>query len=135
MIEITSELEGKTFSLFDLETKLKPKGYVIGGNWDYDHGSFDFQIDNSDGYQFLRIPFQAIDGSLDQDGVTVKIQRPFLLSHQYENDTDDEGIAGNFSASFNQFSSPENPDANFPQNYISYGKSLVHELEKELLSE
>ena len=84
---------------------------------------------------FYVVPFQAIDGSLDQDGVTVKIQRPFLLSHQYENDTDDEGIAGNLSASFNQFSSPENPDANFPRNYISYGKSLVHELEKELLSE
>ena len=134
-IKITSDLEGKTFSLFELETKLKPKGYVIGGNWDYDHGSFDYQIDNSDGYQFLRVPFQAIDGSLDQDGVIVKILRPFLISHKYEDDTDDEGNIGNLSASFNQFSSPENPDADFPDNYISYGKTLVRELEKVLLSE
>lgn len=133
MIEISSELEGKTYSLFDLETKLKPKGYVIGGNWDYDHGSFDFQIDNNEGYQFLRIPFQAVNGSLDQDGVTVKIQRPFLLSHKYEDDTDDEATIGNFSASFNQFAEPENPDAEFPENYISYGKTLVHEIENMLL--
>lgn len=133
MIEISSELEGKTYSLFDLETKLKPKGYVIGGNWDYDHGFFDFQIDNSEGYQFLRVPFQAVDGSLDQDGVTVKIQRPFLLSHKYEDGMDDEGTIGNFSASFNQFAEPENPDAEFPENYISYGKTLVHEIENMLL--
>ncbi len=132
-IEITSELEGKTFSLFELETKLKPIGYVIGGSWDYDHGSFDYQIDQSNGYQFLRVPFQAINGSLDQDGVTVKIQRPFLLSHQYEDDTDDEGNSGTLSASFNQFAKPENPDADFPENYISYGKSLVYELENLLL--
>lgn len=135
MIEILSQLEGKTFNLFDLETMLKPKGYVIGGNWDYDHGSFDYSLDQSNGYQFLRVPFQAIDGSLDQDGVSVKILRPYLLSHQYEDDTDDEGQIGNFSASFNQFSSPENPDADFPDQYISYGKFLVRELEKELLGE
>ena len=59
-IEITSELEGKTFSLFELETKLKPAGYVIGGNWDYDHGSFDYQMAQSNGYQFLECHFKRL---------------------------------------------------------------------------
>ena len=30
MIWITSKLKGQTFSLLNLETKLKPKGYVNG---------------------------------------------------------------------------------------------------------
>jgi hypothetical protein len=133
MIEITSELEGKTFGLFDLETKLKPKGYVVGGGWDYDHGSFDCKLDDSNGYQFLRVPFKAVNGSLDSDGVTVELLRPFLLSHKYEDGIDREGNIGNLSASLNQFAEPENPDAKFPESYISYGKSLVHDLERLLL--
>jgi hypothetical protein len=133
MIKISSQLEGKTFGLFDLETKLKPEGYAIGGGWDYDHGSFDYKIDDSDGYQFLRVPFKAVDGSLDQDGVMVELLQPFLLSHKYEDGMDDEGNIGNLSASFNQFAEPENPDAEFPENYISLGKTLVRDLEKLLL--
>ena len=130
MIKISSQLEGKTFGLFDLETKLKPEGYAIGGGWDYDHGSFDYKIDDSDGYQFLRVPFKAVDGSLDQD---VELLQPFLLSHKYEDGIDDEGNIGNLSASFNQFAEPENPDAEFPENYISLGKTLFRDLEKLLL--
>lgn len=133
MIEISSKLEGKTFGLFDLETKLKPEGYMIGGGWDYDHGTFDFKIDDNEGYQFLRIPFKAVDGSLDTDGVMVKMMTPYLLSHKYEDGIDREGNIGNVSASFNQFAEPEDPDAEFPQEYIAYGKSLVRDLEKMLL--
>ncbi|USK69738.1 YugN-like family protein [Peribacillus asahii] len=133
MIEVSSELEGKTFSLWDLEQKLKPLGYVIGGNWDYDHGSFDYLINNKDGYQFLRLPFQAVDGTLDRDGTKVKLLRPYLLAHQYEGNLDNEGNIGNFSASFNQFAAPEDSDADFPEKYISYGKSLVQDVEKALL--
>lgn len=130
---MSSKLEGKTFGLFDLETKLKPVGYMIGGGWDYDHGTFDYKIDDKDGYQFLRVPFKAVDGSLDTDGVRVKIMTPYLLSHKYEDGIDHEGNIGNLSASFNQFAEPEDPDAEFPQEYISFGKSLVRDLEKILL--
>ncbi|RID85378.1 hypothetical protein D1953_11205 [Peribacillus asahii] len=133
MIEVSSKLEGKTFSLWDLEQKLKPLGYVIGGNWDYDHGSFDYLIDNKEGYQFLRLPFQAVDGTLDRDGAKVELLRPYLLAHQYEGNLDYEGNISNFSASFNQFATPEDSDADFPEKYISYGKSLVQDVEKALL--
>jgi hypothetical protein len=133
MIEIPSALEGKTFQLYKLERELKPLGYVIGGNWDYDHGSFDYKIDDEVGYQFLRLPFEAVDGQLDSHGTTVKLGRPYLLSHKYQIGVDDHAHIGNFSASFNQFSEPEDPDARFPEKYISVGKALVKELEKRLL--
>ncbi|WP_153126555.1 YugN-like family protein [Peribacillus tepidiphilus] len=133
MIEIPSQIEGKTFTLYDLEKMLKPAGYDIGGNWDYDHGYFDYKIDDKKGYQFLRIPFRAVDGQLDSRGVTVELGRPFLLSHEYQRGLDDNASAGSFSGSFNQFSEPQDPDATFPEKYIDLGKELVRELETHLL--
>jgi hypothetical protein len=133
MIEIPSELEGKQFDLFELEKKLKPIGYSIGGGWDYDKGFFDYKIANEDGNQYLRLPFFAVDGQLDVRKCTVELGRPFLLSHQYEAGLDDHAHTSVFSGSFNQFAEPENKDASFPEEYIRTGKSLVKELEAVIL--
>ncbi|PLR82810.1 hypothetical protein CVD25_11195 [Bacillus canaveralius] len=134
MIEIPSKAEGMHFDLFKLERMLKPLGYTIGSGWDYDHGSFDYKIDD-DGYQFLRVPFRAIDGQLDSNGCTVAIGRPFLLSHKYQQGIDDHAVTGNMTAAFNQFSEPVDKDANFPEKYVDIGKSLVNELESTLFAD
>ncbi|MBS4190745.1 YugN-like family protein [Bacillus sp. FJAT-49705] len=134
MIEIPSEVEGKSYDLYKLEQVLKPIGYSIGGNWDYDKGSFDYKIDSKDGYQFLRLPFTAIYGQLDEKGCTVALGRPFLLSHQYEEGLDDQSSTAVFSGSFNQFSEPVDKDARFPEEYVRVGKSLVKELESVLIN-
>lgn len=131
LIEIPSSVEGKQFDLYKLEQKLKPIGYSIGGNWDYDHGSFDYKINDEEGYQYLRLPFTAIDGQLDVRNCTVQLGRPFLLSHQYQIGLDDHiGDAG----TLNQFSEPVDKDASFPDQYIEIGKTLVKELESILSS-
>ncbi|MCQ6360718.1 YugN family protein, partial [Bacillus cereus] len=65
MIPIQSNLEGRSYALYKLEEVMKPLGYSIGGNWDYDYGCFDYKIDVVDGYLFLRVPFSAVDGVLD----------------------------------------------------------------------
>lgn len=134
MIEIPSRIEGEHFDLYKLEQKLKPIGYAIGGNWDYDRGYFDYKIADRSGYQFLRLPIKAIDGQLDSHHCTVELERPFLLSHVYQRGLDDHADAGNFSASFNQFSEPQDKDASFPAEFVDIGKELVQELEKVLLS-
>lgn len=77
MIELSSSLSGKAFSLSDLEQKLKPLGYSIGGNWDYEHGSFDYKMDDKEGYLFLRLPFKAVNSELDSAGAVVELQQPF----------------------------------------------------------
>ncbi|MGE6896381.1 YugN-like family protein [Priestia flexa] len=134
MIELASKLEGELFKLYVLEQTLKPLGYVIGGNWDYDHGFFDYKINDEVGYQFLRIPFQAMDGQLDSQGTTVQIGKPYLLSHKYQIGLDDNVHVGNINASFNQFAEPQDPDAQFPDEYLSLGKELVKEAEEALQS-
>jgi hypothetical protein len=135
MIELPSKVEGKQFDLFKLEQKLKPIGYAIGGNWDYDHGAFDYKINDEEGYQFLRLPFSAVDGQLDARNCTVELGRPFLLSHKYEEGLDEQGSAGTFSGTLNQFQEPTDKDASFPDQYISAGKSFVEELETLLLTD
>lgn len=134
MIEIPSKVEGKQFDLYKLEQKLKPIGYSIGGNWDYDHGAFDYKLNDEGSYQFLRVPFTAVDGQLDVRNCTVSIGRPYMLAHEYESNNDVQGETGNFSASFNQFQEPTNKDANVPNQYIDKGKALVADLETILLT-
>lgn len=133
LIEIPSKIEGTHYDLYMLEQVLKPMGYTIGGNWDYDHGSFDYTIDERVGYQVLRLPFRAVDGQLDSNGCTVEFQRPFLLSHKYQRGLDDHADVGNIGASFNQFSEPVDKDASFPRQYEEVGKSLLKEVEAALL--
>ncbi|WJP99935.1 YugN-like family protein [Geobacillus stearothermophilus] len=133
MIELPSRLEGKQFQLYHLEEQLKPLGYVIGGGWDYDHGYFDYKIADDLGYQFLRVPFRAVDGQLDSHGTSVELGRPFLLAHKYQQGIDDFADVGNVGAAFNQFAEPQDPDATVPERYISVGKALVQELERRLL--
>ncbi|RWR06330.1 YugN-like family protein [Siminovitchia fortis] len=129
MIRIESSIEGRRFNLHKLEQLLKPRGYTIGGNWDYDKGFFDYKMANDEGYQFLRIPFTAVDGQLDKRGAVVELGKPFVLNHVYQGGFDDGPNSGNMTASFNQFAEPEDPDGSLDDKYISKGRDLVKNLE------
>lgn len=131
MIELPSQIENQQFTLIDLEKKLKPLGYDIGGNWDYDHGYFDYKINDEGSYLFLRVPFTAIDKQLDERGVVVQLGQPFLLSHLYNKGLDDHVADPN--PLVNQFSEPVDKDAEFPQQWVLTGQKLVAELEAVLL--
>lgn len=135
LIPIHSRLEGQTFALFKLEEILKPLGYTIGGNWDYEKGCFDYKIDEENGYQFLRLPFTAVEGELDVNGVIVRLDTPYLLSHVYQDELDDE--VNTFTAglsSFDQFAEPKDADGDMQAKYIDIGKAIVRELEEYLFN-
>ncbi|MED4653356.1 MULTISPECIES: YugN-like family protein [Bacillus] len=135
MIRIQSNLEGHTYALFKLEEVLKPLGYSIGGNWDYDKGCFDYKVDEEDGYQFLRVPFTAVEGELDVPGVVVRLDTPYLLSHVYQDELDDQVNTLAVGASgLDQFAEPQDADGNIKRKYIDIGKALVKELEKHLIN-
>ncbi|WP_096202581.1 YugN-like family protein [Bacillus sp. FJAT-45350] len=131
MILMNSQVENKQFMLKDLEDKLKPLGYVISGNWDYEHGYFDYKLDDNGSYQYLRIPFTAVEGEIDQKGVIVKLGKPFLLAHKYQRGLDDQVM--DYNSFMNQFSEPQDKDAYIPPQYVNTGKSLIQELEATLL--
>lgn len=132
MIQIESTLEGRRYNLHKLEQLLKPRGYVIGGNWDYDRGFFDYKMAEDEGYQFLRIPFTAVEGQLDSKGTIVSLGTPFVLEHVYQGGLNEQARSSNMSAPINQFSEPVDPDGSVDNKYVTQGKELVSELESLL---
>ncbi|WP_127813201.1 YugN-like family protein [Bacillus thuringiensis] len=131
MIPIQSNLEGRTYALYKLEEIMKPLGYSIGGNWDYEKGCFDYKIDEEDGYQFLRVSFTAVDGELDVPGVVVRLGTPYILSHVYQDELDDHVntlTAG--TSGMDQFAEPKDSDGDVKRKYVNIGKVLIQELEK-----
>lgn len=130
MIQLPSSVENRKSTLIELENILKPMGYAIGGNWEYERGFFDYKIDDNNGYVFLRLPFHATKGEIGDRGVEVALGRPFLLAHQYEDNLDDQVMG--YSAMLNQFSEPTDKDADIPEKYLEIGKKLVRELEEAL---
>ncbi|WP_042352143.1 YugN-like family protein [Bacillus massiliigorillae] len=129
MQKITSKIEGTIVSLYELEQILKPLGYSIAGNWDYNSGYFDYKMADEPGYVYLRVPFEAVQGQLDEQGAVVKIGTPFVLAHQYQSGLDDHSYTSSVTSAFNQFSEPADSDANIQNQYHILGKALVEELE------
>ncbi|MGG1574237.1 YugN-like family protein [Fictibacillus sp. NRS-1165] len=135
MIPLQSKLENEVFAFNELEDKLKQIGYTIGGNWDYDHGYFDYKLDDEVGYTFVRVPFTAYEKEIGDDGAMVTLGEPFLLAHKYQIGLDDNVSAGNLSGSLNQFSEPQNPDASIDEKWIGIGKKLIEKTESQLLAD
>ncbi|QQK77463.1 hypothetical protein HUG15_19015 [Salicibibacter cibarius] len=131
MLELRSQINGLEMPLKELEQRLGPLGFMIGGGWEYDHAYMEYQIADDNGYQFLRIPFSATVGEIGSGDATVVLGTPFILSHRYQTGLDHEGITA-YSALWNQFSSPEEKDAYVDQVYVREGVMLVRELEQVL---
>lgn len=129
MIPIESSVTGNQYRLQFLEERLKPLGYSIGGNWDYDRGSFDYKMSDEGEYLYLRVPFIAVKGALDERGTEVELQQPYLLAHQYESGIDQEA---DHAGTLNQFQSPVDKDAPFPPEWKDRGVQLVRELEEAI---
>lgn len=106
----------------------------MAGGWEYDHGFFDYQLQQEKTYFFLRIPFTAEVGQLDEQGVEVRVGQPYILGHQFQTGIDEEGQTGNFSASINQFQDPVDQDTSVPERFVEAGRNVLESAEKALLS-
>ncbi|MBM0066280.1 YugN-like family protein [Alkalicoccobacillus gibsonii] len=137
MIPLQSAIIGETYKLGFLEEQLKPKGYTIGSNWDYDHGYFDYTIEQHNGYTVLRIPFHTRYGEVGERGTTVTLDTPFILAHEYQEDLDDYATSGSVplqvSGVVNQFSEPTNKDGEVDEKYVPTAQNLLKEVESLLI--
>ncbi|MGP4072981.1 YugN family protein [Piscibacillus sp. B03] len=134
MKQLDSGIDNQMYDLYDLENILKRLDFVIGGNWDYDHAYFDYQLDKDpEQYVFLRIPIKTEIGYLDERDAKVRIGKPFVLAHRFESAIDQEGMSGNRSATFNQFAAPEEPDAEVDSRYVQEAEEVLQKVERALL--
>ncbi|EIT85607.1 hypothetical protein A374_10238 [Fictibacillus macauensis ZFHKF-1] len=134
MIQLKSALQGECYPLGELEALLTEEGFVIGGNWDYDHGYFDYKLDDEVGYTFVRLPFTAHEKEVGENGAIVKLGEPFLLAHKYQIGLDDHANVGSVMGSFNQFSEPQDPDASIDPKWLDIGQALLTKIEQKLLN-
>jgi hypothetical protein len=136
VIPLESPLTGNVYTFNDVENEVKALGFKLSENWDYEHGYFDYKMDDHVGYQFIRLPFVVTSGSLDapSDYAMIEMKEPFLLSHKYNPGLDDNVKEGNVRAMFDQFQEPVDKDASFPEELITKGRELLADVEQVLLA-
>lgn len=112
LLQFDSEIVGKHAHFGYLRDRIERYGFTIGGNWDFDSGSFDNKIwkDNVDTI-YLRIPFVVTEGELDAYNTVIKFEKPYIIKHIANIGLDyDEGSLLDTSG-FSQFQTPVDKDS------------------------
>lgn len=134
MIPLQSGLERKEEELAGFKRYLEQDhGFTLGGNWEYDHGSFDKALDDENKV-WLRIPFKVTRGRLDPDRVSAEtnivIGTPFVLRHLYKEGNDSEAGFALTGGLVNQFQSPADKDADIESGWVSEAQSCLSKVEQ-----
>lgn len=139
MIPLESRLTNLEMTYPDAKERIDRCGFVLGGNWDYEHGCFDRSLDGENKV-WLRVPFEVTGGSLNGESAEANVRTlvqfgtPFILHHQYEEGVDQEGTSGVMRSLVDQFQAPSNPDAPVDDHWISIGMKQLQELESAMMS-
>jgi hypothetical protein len=137
MITLHSDIEATEYKFADAQEKLGRVQFTLGGNWEYDRGFFDRNLDEEHKV-WIRLPFIATAGSIDSEradsNTTICIGQPCVLKHLYKEGNDDEASVRVVGSLFDQFQSPTDPDAHIEAKWIDKAKRALAEAESQLLS-
>lgn len=139
MIPLQSQLEHVDGPYADIKQHVDRCGFVLGGNWDYDHGYFDKALDDKQ-QVWLRVPFHVSRGRLEGESseanasTHIVFGTPFVLNHLYEEGIDEEGRSGPLRSLIDQFQSPADPDAPLDDHWVIIAREALTELEQAVLS-
>lgn len=132
MQSLSSSLTSQEQEFAIVQNGLSKHGFALGGNWDYDHGSFDCALDDKSTV-WLRLPFHVTNGNLDSESpetdAKIRFGEPYVLKHLYNEGIDKEGGMGMLGALINQFSDPVDPDADIESRWIEAAKSKLRQVE------
>jgi hypothetical protein len=133
MIQLSSVLENSEDGFGEVNGYLGQFGFTLGGNWDYEHGYFDRNLDEAHKV-WLRIPFKVIQGALDGDNVAtdavVKMGKPFILKHMYNEGLDKEATPKVYGSLFDQFQEPVDKDADVENKWVHEAANLLKKVEQ-----
>lgn len=132
MIAISSAVTGTNNKFTEMQVLLADHQFALGGNWDYEGGSFDRALDEEHKI-WLRIPFQVTDGTIDselsENNAQIRFGEPYVLKHIYNEGNDPEASARVMGALFDQFQSPVDPDAEVEPKWEAQAKELMRKVE------
>lgn len=130
MLPLQTDIEGKKAYYGDIKETFKKSGFCIGGNWDYDRGSFDSILHRDRGETiYIRLPFQVIEGELDSRHAYIEFQKPYVIKHVVNIGLDHEGTSL-LGAVVNQFQAPLDKDGSIEDKskWEREGEKLVSEI-------
>lgn len=85
MFQIPSTLENLILNYDDAKKKLTQFGFLVGGNWDFRIGYFDYLLDAKHHSGYLRIPFQVHKGSIEDKNGVIRLGTPIVLANKIQN--------------------------------------------------
>lgn len=132
MISLESPIVRRKEAFEQARTYLYGMEFSLGGNWDYEHGSFDRYLD--EGHKvWLRLPFEVTRGTLEGDtGATdaiIQFGTPFVLKHVYNEGLDKEAQVRTYGAMVDQFQEPLDKDADIEPKWVEQAKDLLRQVE------
>ncbi|WP_409344891.1 YugN family protein [Paenibacillus sp. MBLB4367] len=136
MIPLSSKLENVEDAFVNVYAYLGDEQFSLGGNWDYDHGFFDRNLDEEQKV-WLRLPFQVTHGTMegesDQSDAVIKFGQPFVLKHVYNEGLDNRAEAKVLGALVDQFQKPVDSDAEVEPGWVRQAEDVLREVEKGML--
>lgn len=136
MIPINSSIINNVEAFDQVRQYLHGYGFVLGGNWDYDHGYFDRSLDGENKV-WLRVPFTVTKGELDGDtdatNAIIQIGQPFVLKHLYNEGLDKEAHVKTYGALIDQFQEPVDKDAPVEPHWTDEARTIIGEVEANWL--
>ncbi|MEX1031692.1 MAG: YugN family protein [Paenibacillaceae bacterium] len=133
---IQSSLEDKVQDYIFAKNELDKLQFSLGGNWDYNGGSFDRILDDHR-TMWLRIPFQItqgqFDGEVTETDALIQMGTPYVLRHLYQEGLDGSAEIHTYGALVDQFQEPSNSDAEIGPEWIEQGKVVLKQAEQLLL--
>ncbi|MEX2415719.1 MAG: YugN family protein [Paenibacillaceae bacterium] len=132
MIPINSSLEDKVQDYIHTKNELDKLQFSLGGNWDYDGGSFDRFLDEHRTV-WLRIPFEVTHGEFDGEvtDIEARIQmgKPYVLRHLYQEGLDNDAQIQTYGGFIDQFQKPADMDAEIAPEWIEQSKIILKQVE------
>ena len=114
MLSLESDIVGRYAHFGELKDRIHKHGFSIGGNWDYDRGSFDTTLfcNREEGETiYLRMPFVVTEGMLDGYNTVIRFLEPYVIKHIVHVGLDYDGSSLIDATGFSQFQSPIDKDA------------------------
>jgi shikimate kinase len=136
MISLRSTLEGREMEFGSINAYLKQYKFSLGGNWSYDHGSFDRAL-NEEQTVWLRVPFDVTRGAVDSEDdypeAVVRMGAPFVLRHLYQEGPDAEAVPRVYGSLVDQFQDPVDKDAQVDETWVQQASELLSRVEQGLM--
>lgn len=132
MHALPSSLTSQVHGYMNARDTLLDEGFALGGNWEYDHGSFDCSLDDANKV-WLRLPFDVTIGNLDSETTDshtqIQFGQPYVLKHVYNEGSDREAQPRALGAMLDQFSDPVDPDDEIEGHWIDQARQKLKSVE------